>query len=68
MFSLSHPHRHVPNGTSKTSASVDANIRPCFRLAYPLPLTDDDERFRQLLEALAEVGRRRSYQDTPEGL
>ena len=68
MSILIHSHRHVPNGVSKASASVNENIRPCFRLAYLLPLTDADERFRQVLQAPAEVGRRQFDQDAPEGL
>ncbi len=40
-------------GVAETSTSVDALIRPCIRLAFPLPVADhhDDERFRLLLDA-----------------
>ena len=43
-------------GVAETSTSVDALIRPCIRQAYPLPAADHphDERFRLLLDALAQ--------------
>ncbi len=43
-------------GVAETSTSVDALIRPCIRQAFPLPPADhpDDERFRLLLDALAQ--------------
>ena len=43
-------------GLAETSTSMDALIRPCIRQAFPLPTADhsDDERFRLLLEALAQ--------------
>ena len=43
-------------GSAQTGTSMDALIRPCIRQAFPLPATDhsDDERFRLLLDALAQ--------------
>ena len=43
-------------GVAETSTSMDALIRPCIRQAFPLPPADhpDDERFRLLLNALAQ--------------
>ena len=44
-------------GVAETSTSVDALIRPCIRQAYPLRAADhpEDERFRLLLDALAQL-------------
>ena len=49
------PSEHL-YAVAETSTSVDALIRPCIRQAYPLPAADhlDDERFRWLLDALAQ--------------
>ena len=49
-------------GVAETSTSVDALIRPCIRQAFSLPATDhsDDERFRLLLDALAQRSGRTS--------
>ncbi len=43
-------------GVAETTTSMDVLIRPCIRQAFPLPAADhsDDERFRLLLDALAQ--------------
>ena len=49
------PSQHL-YGVAETSTSVDALVRPCIRQAFPLPPADHphDERFRLLLDALAQ--------------
>ena len=49
-------------GVAETNTSMDALIRPCIRQAFPLPSADhpDDERFRLLLDALAQRSGRTS--------
>jgi hypothetical protein len=44
---------------AETGTSMDALIRPCLRQAFLLPADDhrNDERFRLLLDALAQRGR-----------
>jgi hypothetical protein len=44
-------------GGAEIETSVDSLIRPCIRQAFPLPLDSypTDERFRRLLEALAQL-------------
>lgn len=52
-------HVAVPYGSSLTGSSVEERIRPNLRRAFPLP-RDEDPRFHELLEALAqEPGTRR---------
>ena len=47
-------------GAAEGGTSIDALIRPCLRSAFLLPQDDhrQDERFRLLLDALAQRGRR----------
>jgi hypothetical protein len=51
------PHVYVPGGTAVTGTSVDDLIRPGLRHAFPLPAEDgpNEDRFRRLLEALAQA-------------
>jgi hypothetical protein len=45
---------------AENGTSIDAMIRPCLRQAFLLSADDhcNDERFRLLLDALAQLGRR----------
>lgn len=47
---------------------LDALIRPGLRRAFPLPCDDADDRFRELLDALAQRPRRSqsAHGQTPE--
>ena len=51
------PHAYVAGGTAMTGASLDDLIRPGLRHAFPLPAEDgpNEDRFRRLLEALAQA-------------
>ena len=48
------------SGFMKPGECIDALIRPCIRKAFPLPEADhdSDDRFRVLLQALAQRGGR----------
>ena len=53
--------RHVSDacfGAPASRASIDALLRPSLRRVFPLPADEGDERFRLLLEALAQCSRR----------
>lgn len=55
------PHACIPRGGALTGTSVDELVRPGLRLAFPLPSGDDanEEKFRRLLDALAQRGSQR---------
>ena len=49
------PQTYPPQVTDETPSSIDEQVRPCLRLAYPLPRDHADDRmFQRLLEALAQ--------------
>ena len=52
-------HSDTRYGPAQYGTSMDALIRPCIQQAFPLPADNDpgDERFRLLLDALAQRGR-----------
>lgn len=53
------------SGREATQAALAAQLRDGLRQAFPLPEGDSEERFRGLLDALAQRGRPTARQDPP---
>lgn len=48
-------HSGVPYDPSESDELIDKVLRPSLRQAFPLPEPDQDQRFRILLDALAQL-------------
>lgn len=48
-------HSGVPCDLSESDELIEKVLRPGLRQAFPLPKPDEDERFRILLDALAQL-------------
>ena len=65
MAQYSRPHSYIAGGTALTGTSIDDLIRPGLRVAFPLPSEEgsQEDRFRRLLDALAQRNEPRSPAD-----